>query len=68
MYLRTFETCVLKYMIYDRDPAKFLSALGLAWQTGLKETKVKLEILTDINILLTVEKGIRGGACHSIYR
>ena len=30
------------FKIYDLDPAKFLSAPGLAWQVALKETKVKL--------------------------
>ena len=48
--------------------AKFLSASGLAWQTALKKNKVKLDLLTDIDMLLLVEKGIRGGICHSIYR
>ena len=54
--------------IYEIDPAKFLSAPGLAWQVALKRTKVKLDLLTDIDTLLMVEKGIRGGICHSIYR
>ena len=54
--------------IYELDPAKFLSAPGLAWQSALKKTKVKLDILTDINMLLMVGTGIRGGLCHSIYR
>ena len=53
---------------YELDPAKFLSAPGLAWQAALKKAKVKLDLLTDINMLLTVEKGVRGGMCHSIYR
>ena len=53
--------------IYELDPAKFLSAPGLAWQAALKKTKVKLDLLTDIDMLLMVEKGIRGGICHSIY-
>ena len=30
--------------------------------------KVKLDLLTDIDILLMVERRIRGGTCHSIYR
>ena len=55
-------------IIYELDPAKCFSAPGLAWQAALKRTKVKLDLLTDINILLMVEKGIRGGICHSIYR
>ena len=37
--------------IYERDPTKFLSALGLVWQAALKNTKVKLDILTDIDVI-----------------
>ena len=52
--------------VYELDPAKFLSAPGLAWEV---KTKVKLALLTDIDVLLMVEKGIRGGGiCHSVYR
>ena len=54
--------------IYELDPAHFLSAPGLAWQACLKKTEVKLELLTDIDMLLMVEKGIRGGICHAIHR
>ena len=54
--------------IYGLDPAHFLSAPGLAWQACLKKTKVKLELLTDIDMLLMVEKGIRGGICQAIHR
>ena len=50
--------------IYQLDPAKFLSAPGLAWQAALKKTVVKLELLTDIDMLLMAEKGIRGGTYH----
>ena len=46
--------------IYKLGPAKFLSAPGLAWQAALKKTKVKLDFLTDIDMLLMVKKGIRG--------
>ena len=53
--------------IYLPDPAYFLSVPGLAWQAALKKTKVKLDILTDVEILLMVEKGIREETCHSIY-
>ena len=54
--------------VYKLDPAHFLSAPGLAWQACLEKTKVKLELLTDVDMLLMVEKGIRGGICHAIYR
>ena len=62
--LESFRNMSLE--IYELDPAKFLSAPGLAWQAALKKTKVKLDLLTDLDMLLMVEKGIRGGICHSI--
>ena len=54
--------------VYELDPAHFLSLPGLAWQVCLKKTNVKLELLTDYDMLLMVEEGIRGGICHSIHR
>ena len=45
--------------IYGLDPAHFLSAPGLAWQACLKKTGVKLELLTDYDMILMIEKGIR---------
>ena len=47
--------------IYELDPAHFLSDPGLAWEACLEKTRVKLELLTDYDILLMVEKGIRTG-------
>ena len=47
--------------IYELDHAHFLSAPGLAWQACLKKTEVKLDLLTANDMLLLVEKGIRGG-------
>ena len=60
-----FRNIYLK--IYKLDSTKFLSAPGLAWQAVLKMAKVKLDLLADINMLLMVEKGIKGGTCHTIY-
>ena len=54
--------------IYQLDPAKFLSASELAWQAALKKTEVKLELLTDIYMLLMVEKGIRRRICNTVHR
>ena len=54
--------------IYEVEPSYFLSAPGLAWQTYLKKTGVKLELITDVDMLLLIEKGIRGGICHSVHR
>ena len=46
---------------YELDPAHYYTAPGLAWDVALKITDVKLELLSDIDMLLMVEKGIRGG-------
>ena len=54
--------------VYELDPAHFLSAPGLAWQACLKKAEVELELITDVDMLLMVEKGIRGGICHVIHR
>ena len=54
--------------MYELDPAHFLSLPGLAWQAFKKKTNIKLELLTDYDTLLMVEKQIRGGICHSIHR
>ena len=64
----SFRNACIKIKIYELDLAKFLSVPGLAWQVAFKKTNVKLDLLTDINMLLMVEKGIRGGICHSTYR
>ena len=53
---------------YELDPAHFVSLSGLAWQACLKKTNIELKLLTDYDILLMVEKGIRGEICHSIQR
>ena len=54
--------------IYKLDPAYFLTAPGLSWWTCLKKTEVELELLTDNNMLMMFEKGIRGGMCQATYR
>ena len=53
---------------YELDHAHFLSLPGLAWQACLKKTNIELELLTDYDMLLMVEEGIRGGICHSIHQ
>ena len=46
---------------YELDPAHYYTAPGLAWDAALKITGVELELLSDIDMLLMVENGIRGG-------
>ena len=52
----------------ELDPTHFLSAPGFAWQPCFKKAKVELELLTDIDMLLMVEKETRGGICQAIHR
>ena len=51
---------------YELDPAHFVSLPGLAWQACLKKTNMELELLTDYDMLLMIEEGIRGGIRHAI--
>ena len=46
---------------YGLDPAHFCTAPGLSWVAALKYTKVKLEIPTDPNMHLFIDKGLTGG-------
>ena len=55
------------FEIYEIDPAWFFTAPGSAWQAALKKTKVKLDPLNNINMLLKLEKLIRGEICHAIH-
>ena len=54
--------------IYQLDPVHFLSAPGLAWQACFKKIRIELELLTDNDMLMMTEKGIRGGMSNAVYR
>ena len=54
--------------IYELDPLYFVSVPGLAWLACLKKTEVKLELITDYDMILMIEKGIRGGICQATQR
>ena len=47
--------------IYGLDPVYYFTAPQLAWDACLKMTSVKLELLSDEDMLLMFEEGIRGG-------
>jgi hypothetical protein len=46
---------------YNVDPCHFYTSPGLAWQACLKMTEVELELLTDPDMYLFIEEGLRGG-------
>ena len=52
--------------IYGLHPAYFVSLPGFAWDACLKITGVKLELIADINMLLMIQSGMRGGVCHVV--
>ena len=49
---------------YGLDPAHYLTSPGLAWDAMLKMTKISLELITDIDVQLFIEKGMRGGISY----
>ena len=53
--------------IYKLDPVNYSSAPGFSWQSCLKKTGIKLELIIDNDMLLLFEKGIIGGMCNSVY-
>ena len=46
---------------YGLDPAWYFSAPGFAWDAELKITNVQIDLLSDSDMLLMIESGIRGG-------
>ena len=56
---KAFRDICLKY--YKLDPAHFYTSPGMAWHACLKCTGIRLELLTDPDMLLMSEQGIRGG-------
>ena len=53
---------------YELDPAHFFTTPGLAWDAMLKMTGVELELLRDVDQVLMIEKGIRGGNANVFKR
>ena len=47
--------------LYGLEPLHYYSLPGLSWDAMLKHSEVELELITDPDMYLMVEKGIRGG-------
>ena len=52
------DSCIASYGL---DPAHYYTIPGLTWDSMLKYTRIKFELLTDIDMVLFIERGIRGG-------
>ena len=59
------DTC-LEY--YQLDPVHFYMSPGLDWQVCLKKMGIKLELLTDPDVLLMFKRGIQGGNTQVVHR
>ena len=54
-----FRGICLNY--YKLDPAHFYTAPSLSWAACLKMTNVELQLITDIDMHLYLQAGLRGG-------
>ena len=62
----SFRKTSLEY--YELDPCHYYTAPGMAWDAALKLTKVELDLITDPDMYLMFEKGIRGGISTITHR
>ena len=56
------------FKYFGLDPAHYFTSPGLAWDAALKKSKVKLELISDIDMQLFIEKGLRGGISYIAHR
>ena len=57
-----FRRTCLEY--YKLDPCHYFTTSGLSWDSMLKMTDIKLELMTDIDMFQFIEKGMRGGISY----
>ena len=61
MFEKFINTC-LEY--YELDPCHYFSSPGLSWDAVLKTTKIELELISEIDMQLFIEKGMKGGISY----
>ncbi|XP_066583784.1 uncharacterized protein [Prorops nasuta] len=59
------DSCMVNYNL---DPAHYYTLPGFTWDAMLKHTGIKLELFTDVDMLLFIERGIRGGLSQCSHR
>ena len=65
VYEASRDTCLRHYSL---GPAHFYTSPGMAWKACLKCTGIKLELLTDPDMLLMFERGIRGRITQAVHK
>ena len=63
---QNFRETYLAY--YGLDPCHYITSPGLAWDAMLKMTKINLDLISDIEMQLFIEKGMRGGISYIAHR
>ena len=58
VFEKFISTCL---RFYKLDPCHYFSSPGLSWDAMLKLTGIELEKISDIDMYLFIEKGLRGG-------
>ena len=58
----SFRKTCLQY--YKLDPCHYFTSPGLSWDAMLKMTNIKLELMTNIDMIQFIEKGVRGGVSY----
>ena len=61
VFEKFIDTCLKSYKL---DPCHYFSSPGLSWDAMLKMTGVRLEKISDIDMYLFIEKGLRGGISY----
>ena len=65
VFEKFINTCLDYYAL---DPCHYFSSPGLSWDAILKMTGIKLELISDIEMYLFIEKGMRGGISYTAKR
>ena len=61
VFMNFRKTCMQYYKL---DPCHYFMSPGLSWDAMLKKTNIKLELMTDIDMLQFIEKGMCGGVSY----
>ena len=63
--MHVFENFIDTFLeYYGSDPCHYFSSPGLSWDAMLKITAIELELISNIDMYLFIEKEMRGGISY----